>query len=42
MKEEFVTGNLDDASQYMYLWIPDSLCKSQMLLTKGVPNTQQL
>lgn len=41
MKEEFVTGNLD-ASQYMYLRIPDSLCKSQMLLTKGVPNTQQL
>lgn len=42
MKEEVVVGNIGDASEYMNLRIPDSFCKSQMLKTRGIYNTQQL
>lgn len=42
MKEEVVGGNIGDASEYMDLHIPYSFCKSQMLKTRGIYNTQQL
>lgn len=42
MKEEVVVGNIGDASEYMNLQIPDPFCKSQMLKTRGIYNTQQL